>query len=69
MGYDVNNMFSGVSTVDRFENSDEKVECLQTQVTSLKRDLEYLLYNIDTGNFSKRLQNVIASLEQGGSDG
>lgn len=69
MGYDAYSTFSGVSTVERFETLEEKVECLQTQLTSLKRDLEYMLYNIDTVNFSKNLQKIISDLKEGSNIG
>lgn len=69
MSYDVYNTFSGVSTVERFNTTDEKLECLQTQITSLKRDLEYILYNIDTINLSKRLQNIILKESEDAKNG
>lgn len=64
MSYDIYNTFSSVSTIEQYEQINEQILSLQTQITSLKRDLEYLLYNIDTQNLSKRLQQAIATTDE-----
>ena len=57
-------IFSGVNDIENCKSIDSKVDTLQNQITSLKRDLEYTLYNLDISNMNKSLQSMIQQNEQ-----